>query len=128
MAKKDAGKLLTSADDILAAAAVREEVWYCPALAARVPLRSLNAHEQNQHNRAQMLVVEDDDGSFRVRPNLDADRDVDLVARGVRNGEGPILTAAQVREMRPDAVRQIADRLREISGMDERTEKAAEGN
>lgn len=103
-----------------------QEWFEVPEWGGQVPLRSLNAWEQSNYQNGLMSIKQDHKGKFNTTPNLTG-ANVKLAALGIADDGGPWFTVEELKGKSAAAINRIAERIREISGMDSSVEDA-EGN
>lgn len=91
-----------------------------------VRIRALNALEQSRFNASMMDMQTDEEGNIKAVAKVDGweARDIKLCAMGL---EEPQLTEEEVGTLPNDFVKAAAERIRELSGMNQTVEEA-EGN
>lgn len=99
------------------------EEFVVPTYDKAVLIQALNAKEQADYQASMYEVEADAKGKVTTRANM-AGRNIKLVALGLRE---PALAEDEISKAPNDFVQPIADRIREISGMNVTVEDA-EGN
>lgn len=102
----------------------RPEVEFAPEGETKTVLLSpLTAHEQSKYEAALYEMTADEKGKPQTKMHIEM-RNIHLVAMGMRE---PKMNQHEIGQLTPRFVNSVADKLREISGMD-LTPEEAEGN
>lgn len=119
---------LLSKKDILSLDDRQYEIFYVEEWDGHVPLTGLDAWQQSQYEQSLIEASTDAEGEMQIVSKMEG-ADVRLAAMGIRNpGNAPWFTEEELRVKSGAAIKKIANRLRELSGMDAKSRKAAKGN